>query len=295
MKDLEIRVTPPLERFSVDPDDCLLLADLIKVRNLSELARLRQRDLSVISRRLTNLAKSTPYVRKQGLKWEVTREGRALTDWVRDAMQRQSEALLVRPTLTVAATIEFTSRVLAPNLRAVFGADVFVRVLARDESIEPEILAGKADLGFDCGRPQSPLIRFRAVAPEPFCIVAAPQFGLQRAGRSVEGWQSRPFIACSRIPVYSLLGLTKNLDCVALEFTTLSGAREACVAGLGWTVLPRYCVSNELQQGTLVELPPDRALPEERFGVWWLRDNRSVTRWVADATRWLGSEGRPNL
>jgi len=277
------------ERFGLTSEQCELLVAFETAPSLEALARVLGRDASVLSRQLQRIAQEAPALEKTHGRWRLTPLGRQLASWARDAIASQRRALGQPMVVRLASTREFTARVLAPRLGELLAEEetTIVSLFAAEEGVEKRLLAGEADIGFDCGRPTDPEIRFRQVVPEPFSVVAAPGF-VERHG--VEA--ARELIPLSnlqyqRATATALLGLPDEVPKVRATFNDIASVREACIAGLGWAVLPTYSVRRELDGGMLRSLP-GYDVPEEHFGVWWLRERPALEMWVDRCVKWLG-------
>ncbi len=277
------------ERFGLTSEQCELLVAFETAPSLEALARVLGRDASVLSRQLQRIAQEAPALEKTHGRWRLTPLGRQLASWARDAIVSQRRALGQPTVVRLASTREFTARVLAPRLGELLAEEetTIVSLFAAEEGVEKRLLAGEADIGFDCGRPTDPEIRFRQVVPEPFSVVAAPEF-VARHGASV----ARELIPLAnlqyqRATATALLGLPDEVPKVRATFNDIASVREACIAGLGWAVLPTYSVRRELDAGMLRALP-GYDVPEEHFGVWWLRERPALEPWVERCVKWLG-------
>jgi DNA-binding transcriptional LysR family regulator len=192
--------------------------------------------------------------------------------------------------LRIATTREFASKILIPNIRSLVGSeDVLLSVITNDEGIEKELLSGKADFGIDCGRPEDPLIKFKSVLPEPYAVVASPDFVKRYRFKKREDLLLSPHIKFQRDPALKLLELPSDLPNIAASFNDISSVRAACCAGLGWATLPRYTVSSEIETGTLLQLKGWKIQPRS-FGVWWTRGRISSNLWAEKTIAWLGQQ-----
>lgn len=277
------------DRFGLTSEQSELLLAFETAPSLEALARALGRDASVLSRQLQRIAQDTPALEKTHGRWRLTPLGKQLATWARDAIASQRRALGQPTVVRLASTREFTARVLAPRLGELMSEEetTIVSLFAGEEGVEKRLLAGEADIGFDCGRPQDPEIRFRQVTPEPFSVVAAPAF-LSRHKVS-NAREVLPFgnLQYQRATATSLLCLSDDVPVLRATFNDIASAREACCAGLGWAVLPTYSVRRELDAGALTALSGFE-VPEEHFGVWWLRERPALEPWVDRCVKWLG-------
>ena len=285
-----------LHSFPVSSEDCQILLLLEESRSVAAVASALRRDVSVVSRHVARLAQDGAFVEKVDGRWGVSARGRRVAAWARDAIQSQGQALSACGTIRIATTREFAARVLGPafvELRARMArlSTGRITILTSEEGVESRILAGEADIGLDCGRLSDPTIRFRRVVAEPFVLAAAPAFlkSLKKSP-SIDLLLDRPHLQYQRINTARLLGLSIEIPKTVGVFNDLGAVRAACESGAGWAVFPKYAVAHELEQGTLQELGAfSKRMEPEQFGVWWLRDRRTVEPTVAELVRWLAS------
>jgi DNA-binding transcriptional LysR family regulator len=276
------------DRFGLTSEQCELLLAFETAPSLEALARALGRDASVLSRQLQRIAQDTPALEKTHGRWRLTPLGKQLATWARDAIASQRRALGQPTVIRLASTREFTARVLAPRVGELMREEEksIVSLFAAEEGVEKRLLAGEADIGFDCGRPQDPEIRFRQVTPEPFSVVAAPAFIERHKVSNVREVLPLGNLQYQRATATALLGLADDVPYVRATFNDIASAREACCAGLGWAVLPTYAVRRELDAGILSALGGCE-VPEEQFGVWWLRERPALEPWVERCMKWL--------
>ena len=280
--------------FPFSSDECRLLLLLEATGSVKEVAAGLKRDVSVVSRQIAGLGARSSLVEKLNGRWQVSPEGKRLNAWSRDAILAQGRVMKSQVSLKIATTPEFAARILAPGL-AEFGRSLEghqIHVIAAEGGVEALLLSGEADIGMDCGRPREPSVRFQRVVSEPFAIVMAPALGKSKSrGKigSIEDLRLLPHLSYSRYSTSRGLKLAVDLFDPVAVFNDLGAVRGAAKAGLGWAVMPRYTVCEELERGELVEVV-GRGIPQidpEQFGVWWLRDRRSLEPWAAHAVRWL--------
>lgn len=273
--------------FPLTFEQCELLARFAATPNIAALAVTLGRDISVISRRLQQLAKVAPVLEKRQGRWNLTEQGRRLAQWAQEAARTQRRLLAARPLLRLTSTREFAARVLAPRLRElIFGfPSTRVSIHTTDEGVEGLLLRGGADLGFDCGRPRDPEVKFRSVATEPLAVVASPRW-IGRRNRKKLDLPTLPHLAFSRIDAGAILGLDHALYCVVAHFNDIASTRAACVSGFGWALLPAYSVREEVEAGRLIAIHTSVGRPE-RFGVYWLRGRSDLDPTARSALQWL--------
>ncbi len=82
-----------MENFVLSSEQCLLLAQLGEMGSIRELAQVLNRDESVISRQIKQIAELAPVVEKREKKWILTSHGRQIADWTRDSISSQKRIL----------------------------------------------------------------------------------------------------------------------------------------------------------------------------------------------------------
>jgi len=162
-----------------------------------------------------------------------------------------------------------------------------VKLISQGQSIEESLLKGDADFGFDCGKPVSPLVRFRQVLEEPFVVVASSQL-IRSKKLSIEELVDLPHLKFSRILSSEALTLGFEVSNIFGEFNDIAAVRSACLLGLGWAILPAYTVRDEVKSKQLQVIDIDKIkLQKQFYSVWWLRERKSVLPAVEAATKWL--------
>lgn len=275
--------------FGLSSDHCELLLAFEETGSLSALATLVGRDISVVSRQLQKIAQTLPVLEKIQGKWRLTPLGRQVNQWTRNSVETQKRLLQQRTAIRIASTREFTARVIAPNLSQLFPRDrenTHVYLVASEEGVEKLLLSGDADFGFDCGRPNDPLIRFKSVKSEAFVVVASKKFLAKHPAKTNEELIQLPHLQYARASTSGLLQLSHEMPLIKATFNDIASVREACMAGLGWAVLPKYAVQRELDLGLLTVLPFIK-IKNETFGVWWSKERSSIAPWIETATNWL--------
>lgn len=276
-------------RFPLSSQDCEILLAFESRKSLQALADSMAKDISVVSRNLKAISERAPVIEKQSGKWVLTPQGKAVNRWTREAIYSQSLALNQQTSIKIASTREFATRILLPNIRKLVGEDdIAASVVSSDKGIEHMILSGEADFGFDCGRPEDPLIAYKHVVDEPFIVVAAPKFLNRHKIKNFDQLQKQDLLKFTRTENV-ILDLEVEASRYYGTFNDVASLRQACVLGYGWAILPRYTVRQELKDKTL-KIVPGLELKPERYGVWWLRERESVAPWVKRARKWLSEQ-----
>ena len=246
------------------------------------------RDPSVLSRQLQKLAEAAPVLEKQNGRWQINKMGRTINNWTRESQFAQNKILAEAQSLRLAATSEFASRVLAPQLPKLLGdhKELSISIISSEDGVEELLLNGKADIGFDCARPRDPLLRFQGVNEESFLVVAAPCFLKGKICEGKEDLLKLPHLKYNRSSASDMLQLSFEVPHVLATFNDIASIRAACCAGLGWAALPYYTVQHELSTGSLVEVQ-GWEIPSMKYNVIWLRGRPSVEPWIERCTNWL--------
>ena len=274
--------------FGLTSEMCELLVAFEGANSLTDLASITRRDVSVVSRQLQRIAPIAPVLEKQQGRWRLSPLGRKISHWTQEAAATQRRILQKQTVLRIASTREFAARKLAPGLADLIAGEsqLSVSVISSEEGVERVLLDGRADLGFDCGSPLDPSVRFKTVCDEAFVIVAAPAFLKRHRVRAPNAFIALPHLQYQRASASRLLQLSYDVPNIFASFNDIAGIRAAAVAGLGWAVLPAYAVRDEIRDRRLRALP-GWTIRNERFGVWWMRDRADLTSWVARASAWL--------
>jgi DNA-binding transcriptional LysR family regulator len=282
-----IRSRGPLARFPLSTSELELLVALEAGHGLSALAEIFGRDASVISRQLKRLAEVAPVIDKVKGRWTLNAQGRRLALWARGAAMSLHRSLARRSALRIGTNREFAARVLGPQVAQFlrgFDESAELVVVTNESGVEELLLAGEVDVGFDCGRPHNPEVRFKMVKSEPFAICGAKSI-FSPMPTSLEELLARPCLEYTRVTLARYLRLGAEIAPRA-HFNDLAALRAACAAGLGWTILPLYCVRDELAEGSLVRCDAVEIQPDH-YGVWWLRGANPPDGLVEHAIRWL--------
>ncbi len=288
--------------FALTSDQCELLTQLRERGSVQRLAELLGRDVSAVNRQLQKIASRGELLQKQNGRWRVSPLGERVVDWTLEAIAAQKKILSARSEIRIVTTREFAARVLAPRLAELTRPEPGLHpiLLTSEEGVEPWLLGGRADLGLDCGTPLDPLVRFRGIQPEPFSVVASPAFLSQHLGSAVrarnkldpERLLGLPHLQYLRRQLRTLLRLEceREPQNIVASFNDIAPLRAACVAGLGWAILPSYTVRTELERQELRSLELSATPNPERFGVWWLREKKSLQPWIDRLARWLAEQ-----
>jgi DNA-binding transcriptional LysR family regulator len=239
---------------------------------IEALAQALGRDPTVISKQLKRIAANVPALRKVGGRWQLTEQGKKLNQLTREYVIAQSAVTQLRPSIRVGANREFGTRVLSRDiqkfLKAMAPSSISIKLY--EAGIENALLDGQIDLGFDCGKPYSPEIAYRSIAPEPILPVISPKL-LKTLRINVKeiDFSAIPHIYCDRLKPDRITGEEYALN-IQVSTNDIGAAREMCVQRVGWAMLPQYTMQLELENQSLVPLG-NKIYSDEEYGVWYLR------------------------
>jgi DNA-binding transcriptional LysR family regulator len=276
-------------KFELSSNECEIIYQFERSQSLEELALLLGRDISVISRNIKSIAEKSDVFEKRNGRWMLTEKGFALNKWTEESIYSQRMVLQQQKSLTIASTREFASRILMPKILELTGdSNTTVSIISSDNGVEKLLLTGQADFGFDCGRPTDPMLAYKNVAKESFALVASKQYIKDHKIKHKKDLKEADYLHFTRSSLY-ILGDEAGAKRSFGTFSDISTLREACKLGHGWAVLPYYAVVSELKEGSLKIIPGHKS-NHMHFGVWWVRERKSVAPWVEKAMTWLSEQ-----
>lgn len=276
-------------RFILTFEESELLVFLEENQSIELTARAFGKDPSGVSRQLSRIREKFPSaLEKVKGKWKITETGKKLNEQTRAAIKIQSDLLSFQTKIRIGTNREFAVRVLAPQLpKLVEELPYQVSISSFEGGTEQALLEGKIDIGIDCNRPYSPEIAYKLMVPEPIVAVASKAF-LKKHKQQIasEGLYFSPHLACDRLYPDKIFSEEKNELNVIAEFNDVATTRSACLAGLGWALLPRYAVAQEVEAKQLYILREKNA-GQGKYGVWWVRDRYKDTKAIQILSEWL--------
>lgn len=265
-------------RFPLHTLEFELLIAFMEGQSVQAAARALGKDPTVVSRMIQGIQERFPLFEKRDKKWRLADLGVSMAELAKAQASESARRLNERRTLTIATTPEFAMRML-PRFFTKNHPSIRYEVMASHSSVEGILLKGWADVGIECGRPQSPLIRFKQVAPETLVIAYPEKWG----GMDADALLSRPYLEFTRLPAHEILGLSENLPETYFRSNSVGFLRELVRKGLGWTIVPRYSVL----PGERLRTFPIRSPRPEKFGVWWSRQKPLPPEILTDLGRKL--------
>lgn len=276
-------------KFELSSTECEIVYQFERNQSLEELAVKLGRDISVVSRNIKAIAEKSDVFEKRNGRWMLTEKGLALNKWTEESIYSQRLVLKQQKSVTIASTREFASRILMPEItKLTSDNETTVSIMSSDNGIEKLLLGGQADFGFDCGRPTDPLIAYKTVARESFALVASKDYIKKNKIKRKEDLSDADYLHFTRSSLF-ILGNDDGAKRSFGTFSDISTLREACKLGHGWAILPYYTVVSELKEGTLKIIPGHKS-NHMLFGVWWVRDRKSISPWVEKALIWLADQ-----
>lgn len=275
--------------FILTSEECELLVVFESNSSLEKLANAIGRDISNVSRSLSRIATKLPVVEKMSGRWVLTEQGKKLVQQTRDSVQFQRSLFQKQTWLRIGTNREFSARVIGKNLDGIqtLFPDSHLRIMAFESGTEQALLDGLIDIGIDCERPFSPEISFKTSVKESIVVVASPKFKKEHQKEIRDGsFFGLPHLLCDRLAPDRILMKSENPLNTLASFNDIATTRSACQLGMGWALLPRYTVQEELDRGLLVEIESIGG-GESTYGVWWLRGRKYLQPIALGVQSWL--------
>lgn len=264
------------DRFLLSSDECELVLALSDKSSLDELARHFRKDRSVISRSLAKIASKQPVIEKQGSRWALTSKGQHLNRLTRENLLQQQVVLEQSMELTLGVPREFSARVLAPHLDVLLKETqgLQLRVLNHVDSYEDALDERELDVAIASSRLKLVNLASKPLFESPYLMVGSRDLQRRYEAQIKKGqWAKIPHVECGAIVSLQNLKLDPSELNTRASFSDIASARSACVAGLGWAVLPEYAIQEELHAKKLVLLSR-KSCGSESFAMWWFRDRK---------------------
>jgi len=266
-----------------------LLIQFEQYPSLEMLAKTLYRDPTAISRQLKRISEKGDFLTKASGRWKITDTGQKFNQLTKDYLLSQKRIVNHDVHLKVGSTREFCIRVLAPNIKKlekVFGVNS-LSLISFEGSVENALLSGQIDLAFDCGRPYSPDITFKQVLAEPISpVVSSKIFQGYKNIQHFKDLEDHPHILCDRLHPDRVSKKTFRIKKVASYSNDIAVARSLCLASHGWGLLPVYAIKEELRTNKL-RIINNISFSSEKFGVWYLRERKSILPLFFIAIDWL--------
>jgi DNA-binding transcriptional LysR family regulator len=215
-----------------------------------------------------------PLFERQARGMRPTRLGLALSQATSGAMDELDLAYLgflsrigtVTGTLRLIGPAPFLGARLGPAMVALRKRGLQVQVETGGQAvIYDRLLSGAADLAITASQPTSAEIGCQIIAQERLIPVAAPGSG--------HSMLQAPMAYDADLPLIRQVIMAEGLPLPqpAILIDDLLMLRGMAIAGLGWTVLPDYLVSDALASRTLAALPTRAPAPANALHLAWLK------------------------
>jgi len=280
-----------VQRFPLSSEQCELVLAFEASPTLSSLALNFGRDISVVSRNLAKIAEKLPVVEKKSGRWILTDMGRRLNNHTRDSLQFQYGISQKQTVLRIGTNREFAARIVGPRLKELLllFPHTILNIHSYESGTETPLLESMIDLGLDCERPFAPEIAYKLFLDEKIVAVSDPRFYKKYRPVIQAGELGKlPHLLCDRLFPDRILELNENQMEIIARFNDIATTRAACVAGLGWALLPLYSVQTEINKGELQIIETIKR-GTSKYGVWWLRGRANLKPQVERLSTWLKS------
>lgn len=248
-----------------------------------------QRDHSVIARSLRRLSESFPVVEKKAGKWVITDLGRHINEITRSGIAAQKAALNSTATLRIGTNREFAARIIGPQIQKLVALfpNTVIEVHSFEKGSEEALLNGQIDIGIDCDRPFDPEISYKQIVEEPIIAVASPAF-LKQHKQALQdaSYLKLPHLLCERLYPDKILMKPENSFHYVARFNDIATTRAACLQGVGWALLPRYAIQEELASKKL-QAVDQKLYGMSKYGIWWPRHRQYLKGKSEILIEWL--------
>lgn len=275
----------------LNTDEAELLCQFEAHPSLELLSLQMGRDLTVLSKILKRISEKTDALNKVGGRWKLTESGKSLNQATRDYLRSQHSIVNGKYLLRIGTNREFAARIIAANINQFqhHFQDREISISVFEAGTETALLEGRIDLGFDCGRPRSPDVFYKPLIDEEILTLATPRFYLKHRAAFQNGdFSQAPHLLYDRMPPDKYMGHGGRQVKVLLQANDIASVRRMCLQGIGWALLPKYSVQDELDAGLLRPCHPQR-YESDRYGVWRLRSRKHLATDFTSACQWLSA------
>ena len=279
-----------MEKLLLSDTDIHLLMEFEKNPSIELLARTLAKDGTVISRQLKKISAKADVLVKASGRWKLSPSGIKILQLSRDFIRVQNSILNREKQLRIGTNREFASKVVAqkiPQLQKLLGPCA-LSLTTYENGVEDALLAGEIEIGLDCGRPWSPDIQFRHCYNEEISAVASPVFFKTHSILAIDrkALANLPHIYCHRLSPHRIIAVDFKTSYTTLATNDIASARAACVASVGWALLPNYAIQDELSTGKLRIIDGLR-FTQEKYGVWMVRLRQHLQNEFQILESWL--------
>lgn len=270
-------------------DEYELLLQFEKNSTVKSLAEAVAKDPSVVSRLLNRISHKHPVVAKKNGQWFLTDLGKQLNQKLNYFIFSQTALLNTRRVIRIGTNTEFSAKILSPRISQLQEhiPNTQFHIMSFQNGTEDALLNNEIDLSIDCDRPYSADISYKLVIDEPLAAIVGKKF-FQKYKKQIQDDQlyELPHLLCERLYPDKILLESSNRMTIAARFNDVASTRAACVADIGWALLPIYTVKSELKDGDLIDLHL-KTKPQSKYGVWFLRDRTELKSVNDKLINWL--------
>ena len=278
-----------LTKFALTSEESELLILLDELQDVRRIGEKIGRDPSGVSRAIRKLADKYSVIEKRSGRWQITAIGMEINNLNRNFIQAQNSILKQQSRLKIGTNREFAARVVAPKvqeLEKLLGG-IRLDLFSYENGVEQALRSGAIDVGFDCGRPADPLIRYKLIVNEPIALFCSKKFYKQYQDEiAAKNWSTLPHILCERLYPDRIMNLSEGSWVISSHVNDIAAARELAKADRGWALLPVYAVATELAAGSLVQMGSEQ-YDIEKYGVWWLRERKFLQPTIDLLSKWM--------
>jgi len=282
-----------MDRYTIPPDDCLVLLAVKEASSLREAARRLGCDPAGLLRKVQRLAKDHGLLQKVRGKWSLTASAQPLVTWTQESILGQRRAILGQEVIRLASTAWFAERILIPELRTastLFPGKLAMRLSTPGQGFESALLEGDCDFVVACHPPENPSIAHKQIQPEAWSVIAPLGMlaGRKRAV-SLGDLRNANFILHSEVNPNALIPVDLPFEIQSsLSFDNLVGIRAAVRNELGWSFVPTALVAEELVSGEIIQVG-ERYELDRKICLWWLRGSFESKKRLPPMLTWIRS------
>ena len=254
-----------------------IFVDCMRIRNFTEVAKLRSIDPATVTRAITTLEKelSIKLFQRTTRRIEPTEVGQAYFDRVEPLVEELHKARLAttvnlenpQGVLRVSAPVSFAQMNITPLLPvfAELYPGINFEYILTDEDLD--LIAHRIDVGIRVGPLQESQMIAVKLAPMDTRVCASPEY-LEKCGKPqqptdlsnhkclVLGYRGFARNQWKFQKNYSNSSKTVAIDAV-LSTSNAMAIKQCTLAGMGISLLATWMIKDQLQQGQLIDLFPD--------------------------------------
>lgn len=271
-----------MENYLIPPEDCLILKAFKDTQSLREAALLLKCDPAGLTRRVQHISSEYGLIQKVNNRWQLTSAGMNLAIWTEMSIQSQKKMISGKSSIRLATTMWLLEEVLIPhfkNLQNSFEKTTHFSFTVPTKTFEQALIEGSVDFVIACHPPESPEIEHRKLMVEEWVLIIPPSWRLKKI--TLNELEKYPFIRHSEMNTDLFIPeMLNNIQNATITLDNLIGIRSAVKQGLGWSIVPRLLVRQQLKDNLLTEIPYKFTISDRKVCIWWLR-NRYDSRKIA--------------